>query len=234
MNIMAVGTWGAGLDPQRRNTTFLIDENTLLDCGPHTTEYLINQDVDLSKIKRMLITHLHLDHAGGIPEFIWQRALHGINRDINITGPYEISRNITEILRYYHTPTFMMRGVTFNKFEPDLKIMPGKHSVEEYMYRATFSGKSVFYSGDTSYTEIAIETGKGCDLFIHEATYPDTMEDEARKYGHSTVAEAIMAFRASGSKIFMPTHMSSESFQVISSIKDKNIIVPEDGKVYKI
>ncbi len=234
MDILAVGTWGSGLEPDKRNTAFLVDGKTLLDCGPGTTEYLINSGIDISQIKRILVTHLHLDHAGGIPEFIWQRALHGICTDINITGPGEIVESIGNILRNYHTPAFMMNGITFNRSDPDLSIRPGKHPVEEYTYRISCSGKSVFYSGDTSYTEEAIENGRNCDLFIHEATYPDSMGKEANRYGHSTVSDAIRAFRASGSRIFMPTHMTRDSYNALLSIRDKNIVLPEEGKVYKI
>lgn len=234
MEILAIGTWTSGLNPGKRNTTYLIDGATLLDCGPHTAEYLINHHVDISRINRILVTHIHLDHAGGIPELIWQRALHGIDTRINIIGPDEIYRGITGILGFYHTPDFMMRGVDFNNIENDLKIMPGIHSVDEYMYRLDLSGKSIFYSGDTSYTDESSAIGGNCDLFIHEATYPDTMENQAIKYGHSTVSDALKAFAHSGSRIFMPTHMSNESFQQISAIKDKYILVPEDGREYQI
>jgi ribonuclease Z len=234
MKILAIGTWGAGLVPEKRNTSFLIDDSTLLDCGPHTVEYLINMGIDISRIKRVFVTHLHLDHAGGISELIWQRALHGIDTGINIMGPVEIFESISGILKYYHTPQFMMRGVSFNENEPGVKIMPGKHTVEDYMYRFSASGKTVFYSGDTSYTDAAVENGKNSDIFIHEATYPDGMENEAQKYGHSTVYDAIRAFRASGSRIFMPTHMSGESLKLFLSMRGRNFIVPVEGEVYHI
>ena len=234
MKILAIGTWASGLKPGKRNTTYLIDSDTLLDCGPHTAEYLIDKHVDISGINRILVTHMHLDHAGGIPELVWQRGLHSIDTHINIVGPDEIYRGVTGILGFFHTPDFMMKGVTFNNMENNLKIMPGIHSLDEYMYRLDLSGKSIFYSGDTSYTDAAVEIGRNCDLFIHEATYQDTMENEAIKYGHSTVSDALKAFKGSESRIFMPTHMSIESFRQISAIKDKNIIVPEDGKEYYI
>ncbi|WMT51797.1 MAG: MBL fold metallo-hydrolase [Ferroplasma sp.] len=234
MKILAIGTWGAGLVPKKRNTSFLIDDSTLLDCGPHTVGYLINQGINLDAIKRVLVTHLHLDHAGGISEFIWQRALHGVDTEVNIVGPPELSKSISGILKYYHTPAFMMRGITFNENEPGLNIMLGKHTVEEYMYRFKSSGKTVFYSGDTSYTDAAVENGRNSELFIHEATYQDGMENEAKKYGHSTVSEAILAFSASRSRIFMPTHMSSESIKQVLSIHSNNFIVPVEGEVYNI
>ncbi len=234
MKILAIGTWGSGLVPKKRNTSFLIDDSTLLDCGPHTVEYLINQGINLEEIKRVLVTHLHLDHAGGISELIWQRALHGVDTEVNIVGPSEISKSISGILKYYHTPAFMMRGITFNENEPGLHIMLGKHTVEEYMYRFNASGKTVFYSGDTSYNDAAVKHGRNSDLFIHEATYQDGMEKEAEKYGHSTVSDAILAFRASRSRIFMPTHMSSESLKQVLSIHSNNFIVPVEGEVYNI
>ena len=90
------------------------------------------------------------------------------------------------------------------------------------------------YSGDTSYSEAVIENGANCDLFIHEATYPDTRAYEAQKYGHSTVSDAFRAFESSNSKMFIPTHMSIDSMDQAISMKTSNIIIPTEGKEYDI
>jgi ribonuclease Z len=234
MKVRVIGTCGAKLDPGKRNTSFLINDDILLDCGPHTVEYLINSGVKIDHIKTLFITHLHLDHAGGVPEFIWQRALYGIMDPVNIIGPEKIKGNILSILKNYDTPNYMLHGVGFNMPYDDVKIVPGIHSVEDYTFRIKIGGQCLFYSGDTSYSENVIENGRNCDLFIHEATYPAGRALEASKYGHSTVSEAFRAFAESNSAMFIPTHMSPESLAQAVSMKTKTTIIPDPGMEYYI
>ena len=234
MKAQVIGTWSAKLDQRKRNTSFLLDDSILLDCGPHTVEYLINSGIDLGNIKTVLVTHLHLDHFGGIPEFIWQRALQGIINPVNIIGTEKTEASTLSVLEYFNTPDYMLQGVKFNIPDSRVTIVPGIHSIEDYTYRIEVSGKTIFYSGDTSYSEAVIENGANCDLFIHEATYPDTRAYEAQKYGHSTVSDAFRAFESSNSKMFIPTHMSIDSMDQAISMKTSNIIIPTEGKEYYI
>jgi ribonuclease Z len=234
MKFSVIGTWNSRISPGRKNTSFLLDGNTLLDCGPHTVEGLINSGVDLKNIKTVLITHMHLDHFSGVPELIWQRALRGIIEEVNIIGPEKIEENTKAILKYYNTPDFMLAGVKFNACDKRIKFAPGIHTIEDNTYRINISGKNIFYSGDTSYSKAAIENGNNCDIFIHEATYCDKKQDEAKKYGHSTVSDAFNAFTESNSKLFIPTHMSTESKAQLITMKNTNILIPEDGMEYSL
>ncbi|WP_337859883.1 MBL fold metallo-hydrolase [Ferroplasma sp.] len=232
MKFKAIGTWSSKLDIGKKNSSFLLEDNTLLDCGPHAVEELINSGINLKDIKAVLVTHLHLDHYGGIPELIWQRALNGITDPVNIIGPEKIENSTISILKYYNTPEFMLEGVKFNNPDNRVTVAPGIHTVEDYTYRIKIENKKLFYSGDTSYSETAIKNGENCDIFIHEATYCNNKEDEAKKYGHSTVNDALKAFTLSRSKILVPTHMSADSLNQIKSLNYENILIPEDGKVY--
>ncbi|MEM0140222.1 MAG: MBL fold metallo-hydrolase, partial [Ferroplasma sp.] len=75
MELQVLGTWNAKLLPGKINTSFLINKNILLDCGPDTLYAMINNGIDINKIELILITHMHLDHYGGLPQLIWQRGL---------------------------------------------------------------------------------------------------------------------------------------------------------------
>lgn len=46
----------------RKSASVLIDGKILVDCGPHTFSALSLYNVDISKIKALLITHFHSDH----------------------------------------------------------------------------------------------------------------------------------------------------------------------------
>ena len=50
-----------GLD-QRRSSSILIEDQFLVDCGPHTLDSLRIQGLDASGITDLFVTHFHSDH----------------------------------------------------------------------------------------------------------------------------------------------------------------------------
>lgn len=47
----------------RRSSSILIDEQYLVDCGPHVADSLRIQNLDCSKITDLFLTHFHADHC---------------------------------------------------------------------------------------------------------------------------------------------------------------------------
>ncbi len=234
MEIRVIGTWNSKLSKNRRNTSYIINNNILMDCGPHTAESFINNGIKFSDIDIILISHMHLDHYGGLPEFIWQRAFESTDKKIMIIGPDDIEKRTHNILNEYYTPDYFKKNIEFNGNFENIIIGNGKHSIKDYTYRLEIGNKTLFYTGDTSYSEEIIKNGYNSDIFIHEATYPSNMEDIAAKYGHSTVNGAYKSFKSSRSKIFIPTHMSELSLHEIAEIDDGDILLPEENKKYVI
>jgi phosphoribosyl 1,2-cyclic phosphate phosphodiesterase len=46
----------------RRLTTAQINEDLLIDCSPHVSDYLEKNNADISTVAHILLTHLHSDH----------------------------------------------------------------------------------------------------------------------------------------------------------------------------
>ena len=67
---------------------------------------------------------------------------------------------------------------------------------------------TIVYSGDTRPCRKLTELGQGATVLIHEATFDDTKEDEAKSKRHSTIKEALSI--ASDMKVFrvILTHFS--------------------------
>ncbi len=234
MEIQVLGTWSAALQPGKFNTSFLINKKILLDCGPYTPLALINNGIDPAKLDTVLITHMHLDHYGGLPQLIWQRGLNEPEKELNIVGPAGIENSIKKILDLYYTPEYMLRKTVFLENYDGIKMSPGNHSIPDIAYRLEIDNKSIFYSGDTSFSYDIINAGKNSDVFIHEATFPGKMENEAKKYGHSTFPEAYKAFIESKSKLFIPTHMSLQSMNEARAIESKDMIVPYENMIFMV
>jgi ribonuclease BN (tRNA processing enzyme) len=72
MIVMVLGT-ASGFDQFAPSSSFLVDEDTLLDCGSGVETLPIER---LLKIQRLLLTHAHLDHCGALPHLLACHAAH--------------------------------------------------------------------------------------------------------------------------------------------------------------
>ena len=71
---------------ERANTSILIDDKILLDCGMQTVQQLMKLKFDLSKIEIIWISHHHADHCFGIPAFFCASKEDGRKENIEILG----------------------------------------------------------------------------------------------------------------------------------------------------
>ncbi|KAL3682128.1 hypothetical protein R1sor_000150 [Riccia sorocarpa] len=69
-------------------------------------------------------------------------------------------------------------------------------------------GWKLVYSGDTRPCQALVEAAKGATVLIHEATFDDSMEEEAIAKNHSMTKEAIETGIAAGAYRTMLTHFS--------------------------
>jgi ribonuclease Z len=61
----------------------------LIDCGEGTQRQLMRAQLGFRGLRHILLTHLHLDHIGGLAGLIASRALFGIEAPIEIIGSAE-------------------------------------------------------------------------------------------------------------------------------------------------
>jgi ribonuclease Z len=69
----------------------------LVDCGEGTQRQLMRARLGFRGLRYVLLTHLHLDHIGGLAGLIATRALYGIKEPIEIVG----SGQTIEYIRHY-------------------------------------------------------------------------------------------------------------------------------------
>jgi len=187
----------------------------------------------LKNIKAVWISHSHADHHLGIIRFLNERnkiISAGESFDegdrVILIAPSSVFRFLSE----YEAVDPTIRGGYLPVNCED--ILPGKvNPVEDRLYQtleitrilsvhvthcfnsyavvldSTAFGR-VVYSGDCRPSNRLIETGRGADLLIHEATFEDGMEEEALIKRHSTVGEALDVGRRMNAKSVILTHFS--------------------------
>jgi ribonuclease Z len=172
------------------------DQHVLVDCGWGAARRLMPGGVMPSAIDVAIFTHMHTDHITDVPDFLFLRwtagatkplrvfgpegtkdmvdgFLHALRRDIGFRQahhgdklhPDGIKIEVTEIPTTTTPERFeTIAGITFESFEVDhFPVVPA------FGYRVGFDGRTVVFSGDTSFCASLLGASQGADLLVCEA-----------------------------------------------------------------
>ncbi len=246
MQIKFLGNWSSHLEAGKRNVSMIIDKKFVLDFGPHTLESLLENHIDPCSVNEVLISHMHLDHFGGIPEFLWYRTINHSREPVTIIGPNGIKSATEKILELYNTPfngrfrvnsTFKessgekkpydMKTEYIEKYKYDyIEAFKGNHIIDDNIYRIEYKGTVITYSGDTAFTENAIKAAEDADVLFHEMTYADDNAETAAFWKHSTYSSAMNVFNESKAKMMIPVHLTTETFNFLNARKNERVRLP--------
>lgn len=172
--------------PSRFSSGILVDSEKLgkflLDIGPGTIEKLRRINVNPNDIKAVLITHLHIDHVGDLLPLIKIRAYGGGR--LRIYGPTGLREFLDLLLRDHRLFGYLsMLGCVdlidvreFWRGSVQLDQMKLHFTNVEHFngiaYRIELEGRSIVYSGDTILDMNLVRLARGCDVLIHECSFP--------------------------------------------------------------
>ncbi|MBI4258481.1 MAG: MBL fold metallo-hydrolase [Thaumarchaeota archaeon] len=192
MKIIFLGTGDAFCSGGRANTSILIDSTykILLDCSPQAIYNLRRLEYKVSDVDYIFLSHLHGDHAGGLPFVVLTLKFKEPGKII-VSGPSSVSSFVERVYGAYYGIGSIYDVLDFRDLKDsypfELSFIDAKHPVEAYIYRIKIEGKTIVYSGDTSVVDLK-DFAYGADLLIHEAS--ETNEERARLFGHSTPFQA--------------------------------------------
>lgn len=181
------------------------------------------------------ISHNHADHHCGLVRVVyeyWRYHCHkgGAQRPLVVVAPQSVLSYLSSWL-----PQFALDGsaqtliqlVTcsdFNDLQHPLRLQLLSeigHAVTSFESVRVFhcydsyglvltlqGGKKLVYSGDTKPCNQLVVAGMDAELLVHEATFDDTMEEDALKKKHSTVGQALDIARRMRAKHVILTHFS--------------------------
>ncbi len=163
MKLKVLGCSGGIGGARARTTSFLVDEDILIDCGTGVGDLSLEA---LAKIDHIFLTHAHLDHIASLPLLIDSV---GDLRAVPITvyaTPETIRILRSHIFNWLIWPDFSTipdRQHPFMRFQP-LKVnesvrlgargvcaLPAHHTVPAVSYCLDSGSGQLLYSGDTGY-----------------------------------------------------------------------------------
>jgi ribonuclease Z len=231
MKILFLGTGDAF--SHRANTSILIDEMILLDCGLTTVQQLMKANADLHKISAVSISHFHMDHAFGIPALLSVCKKEGRTRPLIIYGPAGAEKYVKELLVVAHKKGLDVFGFEINVQDSNdssidgysLAFAPMKHSLPCNAISIVKDGKKITYTGDGKPTPEAKEIMQNSDILIAEAY-------KAGYDHHHSIADAAKLAKETNARKLAVIHISRKENIKEELVKAKRIftqiIVPED------
>lgn len=177
----------ASKDPRdlRRRTSYLIDDDTIVDFGPDAYWQSVTYGVELHRLKRILCTHRHGDHIN--PELLCYRragwAMNHLRLKLFASQPTLIALQVwalqNEGVRSFDEMDIDEVCLTAGQevTDGDLAILPLEakhHHIEALLYLLTRDGRTVFIGNDTGYYPEAtwkLLEGHHIDLAFLDSTF---------------------------------------------------------------
>ncbi|MFO7811264.1 MAG: ribonuclease Z [Candidatus Delongbacteria bacterium] len=170
--IIILGSSGAAPTKKRNCTSMVFATESygiMFDCAEGTQRQLIRAGYKISRIKYILISHLHFDHVGGLIPMLCTKSMFGIKNKITIIGPSGISEFINFNLSSAGSRLAFEYDVIEVREESDTRFFEEfvietialNHRIESYGFRIKFYDKPGNIIPD-KLREFGIEEGPLC------------------------------------------------------------------------
>ena len=227
MQLIVLGSGTSVPHPQRASAAFWLETeggSMLLDCSADAMHRMAQEDLDWPNLDAIWISHLHLDHCGGLASLLFamkhaprtqlrrkplrifsctgvERLLHAIDQS-NEYGlfkqPFPIE--VSEFACHDQLEFTPLEGIR-------CEMLKTPHTRESLAMRLTnFGGKTVVYSSDTGVSKELATFAHGADLFILECSFYENKPVQT----HLNLAEAMRIAQMAAPRKLLLTHLYPE------------------------
>ena len=175
----------------RRNSSALVEDNLLIDCGPHTLSSLALIHADLSKITDLCVTHTHADHID--PASVARLAAEG-GKPLRIwcdSGAVSVFSEIPNVEIHPLRAGKPVRVGEYSIIPPAANHLVENSDEQPLHYLVEAQGKRFFYGCDGAWLRadsfLILQEHRPFDLMVFDATVG--REDEGFRLGsHNSLA----------------------------------------------
>jgi ribonuclease BN (tRNA processing enzyme) len=225
VKLTVVGCSPAWPNPGSAHSGYLVENNggcLLLDCGPGVLGKLRERDGGWPRVDAIAITHWHLDHWGDLVPWVWG-AKFGLGRDVaapELWVPPGGGASLTAFGTRFGTEAMFEDIFRIREYGDEetvstvagLEFTPTSvphYLIETFELRFSNGGRTLAYSGDSAPRDRLIESARGADLFLCEATLASG-SDDGQPRGHLSADEAVATFEAAKASRLLLTHRPRE------------------------
>jgi ribonuclease Z len=222
-----LGTSAALTSAARDNTSLVFEAAgtaLLADCGGGTLHRLERLGVDPLGLTHVVVTHVHVDHAYGLPSLVRQLMLLGRRTPLAVVcRPEHVEplRALLTTFRVWERPdAFALQLVpidlavgarAFTSGRLRVSTAPNDHGpMPNFAVRVEVGGGgAVVYSSDTQPSDNVVALSRGAGTLIHEATFLERDRPPGHAAAHSSAAEAGQVATRAGVDRLILVHVGS-------------------------
>jgi len=247
--VTIVGSGTSAPQPETPASGILVETAStgiLVDCGQGVIRGMMPLR-DPRGLDAIIVGHLHADHYIDVVSLRYLLPWAGFTgRRLPLLLPpggrqrmNELAAAISERAGFFDD-TFDVQ-----EYDPsseltigDMQVgfLPGRHYVPAWgCSLRDGGGKLVVISGDTGPNEALVESARGADVFVVEATLLEAGEDDPKR-GHLTVDEAVEIGRAAGVGRTVLVHHRSQNHQAViaAGAASESVVAGRPGLVIEL
>jgi len=216
--VVLLGTGTPNPDPNRSGCSIAIvvnDTPYIVDFGPGLIRKAAAlspryggtvRGLEVKRIKRAFLTHLHSDHTTGYPDLILTPWVMGRDEPLEVYGPEGIVEMTEHILKAYREDIryrlyglepandqgwrvnahAIKEGLVYEDANVKVEAFPVRHGSwpNAFGFRFTTPDKVIVISGDTRPCDNIVKYAKGADILIHEVYCKKTFDKKNEFWRH--------------------------------------------------
>ncbi|MDP4083921.1 MAG: MBL fold metallo-hydrolase [Bacillota bacterium] len=212
MKLTVIGFWGGYPKRNGASSGYLLEHNgfqLLLDCGSGVLSKMQNI-LQPEELNAVLLSHYHPDHIADIGVLQHARLIQGLLGSGMTNLPiYGHHFNQTEFTKL--TFKEVTKGVAYVPEEAltvgpfQVTFLKTNHPVPCYAMRISADGKTIVYTGDSSFKAEFIDFSKNADLLLCECNFYG--HQDGKSAGHMTSTEAGKLAEQASVKQLILTHL---------------------------
>ena len=253
MQIRILG-WSGGIGANLRTTSFLIDDDMLIDAGTGLGDLPLNQ---MTGIRRIFLTHSHMDHIVGLP--LLADSMYGVHEEPVVVYAQEqtIEALKSHVFNWTIWPDFSELpskenpSIKFEVMNPGDKVNIRSREIEMIRVNHTVPGvgfcvaddqATVAFSGDTTTNDNLWNVLNGYDnidlLFVEAAFTDDDLEISkiSKHYCPRLLGEDVLKMKHRPDiwlTHFKPGDEEQIYQQCIDAMPDFNVHQLKGGEIFK-
>ena len=227
---------GSGYPTAVRDTSSLLIGSaegwTLVDCPGSLVHKLAARGMHLDSLRRVILTHRHVDHVYGLPHLIHAMAIEGRVDEFHLLAPGQALATVEGMIRVHELsgewyPVVRCTEIHIGEATEILRadevriIATGaEHTCDTFALRFETKGAAICYSSDTRPCGAVTRLAAGADILLHDCAGPHRLR-EAFKAGHSSALEAAQVATGAEVRRLVLMHLGPRDEEVLEECRSE-------------